>query len=846
MQINKNRKGLALGAVFALVASLFVTSAPAQANEDAAVIYPSSGTTSQTTMLITEQFDFTIRYGTGVAAALRTYAPDTSAGFGVIITKPAGTTISANANGFGAVVTASDIAGTTAEVKVQSSLSATLAISLSDKTSVSAAVSITVQAFLDLDKDGVHDAGEPLGNTMTVNFVPWSAMGVALTLAQPMANDTGATASFTATAGSLNWSMLDDDFRIHVTHSQTVVSTTVSSAIDPVHLGDTSDRVVGGTYNGTAGLTDRGGYSASFKVLTAPFTTSATSVQSLSAAVEYNGQIITSTRLGVSALDSNGVSISAVASANVKLNADGEAEARFNSAFSVRAFAYSGSVTTSLAVPVTVTVSAVSTMEMDADSGVILNGVTYTSSAALLAAGFTLPALTTTFTLSTFGQESSTGGTDDRITLVVSRALQSDTLRVDFEAAALTATYTPTTVSGAAGASRTFALTVADQWDVSTARSDLRVAAHVVLGGSKSDTVSAAVVAGAASVTVTPVPATRTGSATVVFALQRFDQDIQQWLNFGTGDTAAWNVFSYAAGTEAFVSRTASISASISYGVDLSWSATAIAVRVANSFSDVVVSAPGLMIRNKDVTTQTASDTLTVNAANGQTVNLEFTGRTAGTFTVTFTNGAATTTSQVIVNPARDADGATITFDTTAISAGSTKVITGTLVDANGNPVNTSGSATILVTYVPGGNAGIPIGIMPTETDADGEFSFTVLTGANDSGTAVASATYYKSGAATPVAQVLTFNQSIVVGGAATAPASDQKLTVGSFKGFVAIYALNYTGQKLSAKVAGKWLVVNELTRFQRVVRNTGAGYTIKVDLHIDGVFVRSETVVTK
>ena len=151
-----------------------------------------------------------------------------------------------------------------------------------------------------------------------------------------------------------------------------------------------------------------------------------------------------------------------------------------------------------------------------------------------------------------------------------------------------------------------------------------------------------------------------------------------------------------------------------------------------------------------------------------------------------------------------------------------------------------------MVTYTVTGNAGIPIGTMPTDTDADGEFTITVLTGANDSGTAVVSATYYKSGAATPVAQVLTFNQSIVVGGAATAPASDQKLTVGSFKGFVAIYALNYTGQKLSAKVAGKWLVVNELTRFQRVVRNTGAGYTIKVDLHIDGVFVRSETVVTK
>ena len=76
--------------------------------------------------------------------------------------------------------------------------------------------------------------------------------------------------------------------------------------------------------------------------------------------------------------------------------------------------------------------------------------------------------------------------------------------------------------------------------------------------------------------------------------------------------------------------------------------------------------------------------------------------------------------------------------------------------------------------------------------------------------------------------------------------ATSQKLTVGSFKGFVAIYTKNYTGSKLSAKVAGKWLTVNNLSSFTRTVRLTGAGYTIKVDLYIDGKFVRSETVVTK
>ena len=41
--------------------------------------------------------------------------------------------------------------------------------------------------------------------------------------------------------------------------------------------------------------------------------------------------------------------------------------------------------------------------------------------------------------------------------------------------------------------------------------------------------------------------------------------------------------------------------------------------------------------------------------------------------------------------------------------------------------------------------------------------------------------------------------------------ALDTKLTVGSFKGFIAIYTKGYEGSKLSAKVAGKWLVVDSL-----------------------------------
>jgi hypothetical protein len=120
------------------------------------------------------------------------------------------------------------------------------------------------------------------------------------------------------------------------------------------------------------------------------------------------------------------------------------------------------------------------------------------------------------------------------------------------------------------------------------------------------------------------------------------------------------------------------------------------------------------------------------------------------------------------------------------------------------------------------------------------------LFGAADTGTATVKFSYDGDGVATTAADNIATSVTTTIGAAAAAPATDQKLTVGSFKGFVAIYALNYTGQKLSAKVAGKWLTVNNLSRFQRVVRNTGAAIPIVVDLYIDGKLVRTENIVTK
>jgi hypothetical protein len=254
----------------------------------------------------------------------------------------------------------------------------------------------------------------------------------------------------------------------------------------------------------------------------------------------------------------------------------------------------------------------------------------------------------------------------------------------------------------------------------------------------------------------------------------------------------------------------------------------------------------------KDSAGNTASDTITLPGSSNGVITFYVTGRLAGTFPITLTAGSVSTTSEIVVLPARSDDGSSIVWDTTSITAGKTKIVTGTLVDANGNPVNTtaagsaagdSGTASIAVTYA--GSAGIPVGSMPTETDADGKFQVSVLTSAADSGTFTLTAVYSPQGAATVASKKVSSVQAITVG--AGEASSDQKVNAGSFKGYVAVYAKGYQGQRMSAKIGNDWVVVESLaSNFERVVDFTGAGYTIAVRIYIDRVLVDTITVTTK
>lgn len=79
---------------------------------------------------------------------------------------------------------------------------------------------------------------------------------------------------------------------------------------------------------------------------------------------------------------------------------------------------------------------------------------------------------------------------------------------------------------------------------------------------------------------------------------------------------------------------------------------------------------------------------------------------------------------------------------------------------------------------------------------------------------------------------------------------STQKVNAGSFKGYVAVYALGYEGQRLSAKIGNDWVIVEDIPSSEnnlfRVTDFTGAGYDISVRIFIDRELVMTMPLKTR
>ena len=126
-------------------------------------------------------------------------------------------------------------------------------------------------------------------------------------------------------------------------------------------------------------------------------------------------------------------------------------------------------------------------------------------------------------------------------------------------------------------------------------------------------------------------------------------------------------------------------------------------------------------------------------------------------------------------------------------------------------------------------------------TDANGRVVVKLITQTDETGDATITATATLDGVSTSTSGTVTVSKS------GTTSSADQKVNAGSFKGYVAVYAKGYEGDRLSFKAGNDWNVTESLASdFERVVEFTGAGYTISVPIYINRVLVDTIVVTTK
>jgi hypothetical protein len=905
MSKNKDtKKGLALGAIFGLIAGLFSAMPASAAPSTTAFTFDPAGAGTSFVTFVDEDFTLLIQRDSSVVSATDyatlkydiSFNSGTSHSFEVIADTGSsavaisGSTQAANFVAFGnqaifygglrtqigeqgarttfsQYVQTNDgatVLATQSWVVAPSSFSSTVNNRLSlriigengfNVTTMSPSVVATIRPFLDLNSNNVWDSGSEPSAVQTVTFASYASLAPTATVTKGIAGDNHVTASIALPA--MNYGQLSGKFFVKWTYAG------MNSTTSAISLSAQAERTITDANYLTA-------LSASLAV------TAAQLGASWSASVGYVKDGLVFTTIGEAlGIDQDFVSRTwgiGTAAAQTRTIADVGIYVASTSNQTKR-FADSNVVGVRPNATYVLQVTAQTASQVSV-------------SAAAIRLDFGGTSLSTTKTLAVNGGLASTGshaavtvttGTNGiaEVTLVATGFSVGENIVV-------TASQVGTTAEGiilsmeapswklknasdllttTPGTALNVTVSVLDQWDALSSRTDQRVKFTKGATFDDANTISyAAVSAGKATVTITPSPATLTGSFVLSQDLQTLNQNTGVYDATTHTDDADGNPTIYVTGaSNGFrAGLAASYSASISYGVDYSWSSVINAAYVVITGSPVVVSSPGLMFLDGNDATNTGTDSLTLVGDSAGQVKFKVTARLAGTYTVTLTAGSATTTSLIVVNSARSDMGTTITWDTTAIEAGRTKIVVGTLTDANGNPVYTDGpgneggvtghtTASILVTYA--GTAGIPVGSMPTETDADGKFRVSVLTSAADDGAFTLTAVYSPYGSVTATADKVTSVNSITVGDGVVA--TDQKITVGTFKGYIAIYTKGYEGQKLSAKVAGKWLVQDPIVAWQgndysRVVRLTGAGYTILVHLYIDGVFVRSETIVTK
>jgi hypothetical protein len=178
-------------------------------------------------------------------------------------------------------------------------------------------------------------------------------------------------------------------------------------------------------------------------------------------------------------------------------------------------------------------------------------------------------------------------------------------------------------------------------------------------------------------------------------------------------------------------------------------------------------------------------------------------------------------------------------FDVSSMESGRAAIVTGTLTDLNGNPVDTpSGRINLTVT----GTGATYVGSLTTETDANGRFQVALLSGTDQTGTMTITAVYYPTANAVAADRVTKVHTVSVV--APTAP--EVNAVIGSFNGRWAVRVENAKGSVVSVKAGNRWVKFSALNNNYLFSRKSVVGRTIAVSVWVDGELQNSQTITIK
>ena len=787
MSKNLTRKGLALGAIVAL-ASTVIAGSPAFAAGEV-VVAPSAGTS----LNIASGSVFNLK--TTLAAG---FTPASYAQLKYIVKTDANSAITYDV-GIAAVTapaTVQAVSLSSAAVVATGATSTTVNYLGLSATTTTVTSNVEVTAFVDANNDGALTAGE--WNTVkTVSFKKAADIVPVVSLTAPATGDT--TVKATVVWGDLNIEQMTTETVKFTVGTQATTATAVT--------------LTTGVWAPTAALTAL----AAAEAVTAQAFDGATALGAVASATASARTIIQPTAAVVAG-------VNGIVTGNI---------ARTNSAFAVSATVKDVATVAVVKAGVAVAAAVTTTATLSATKTLSINGTVYVTNASLPAS----VALTTDAAgLATVNFVTVGFVATEAVSAVFSAQNFSATVAVDLQDAAYTVVSTAVGSalrSIAEGGSTTLNYVVKDQFGVAIG-SGARLS--VVIAGTASATVYSAVSAGAASVTVTDTTANVATAITAIATLETQDVATSNWAAVAGPVVAATQTVNVSAVATTFDT------VPVAQAIALSTSVALTTASVTNAGAAVTISSPGVTFTVGSVD---YANTVTLFSAAAGDIVVSAKSDIAGAKTITYTAGSETKTAVVTVAAAAQTSGTALTLDAPAtILPGRTLLVSGKLVDKFGNAVDiTSSAATLAVVYT---GPGLLVGSLPTETDAAGTFSFRVLLGANETGSAAVSASYDSNGATADVAGttvVVTVAKTVTIG---AAPVAANSAVITSKNGRVYVTVNSPAGFSAAVKVGFSQKPAFRTTGSKLVSYFVGAGKRVAVVVTVRGGVVASQAITVK